>query len=67
MTPGPTAVATQKALLAAWALAESGNDYKLLIEGYRIPLIKTEETWAVDLQSILENKEEGMIYTGNES
>lgn len=64
LTPGPPAVATQKALLAAWALAESNNDYKLLIKGHRVPLMKNSQTWAIDLESILENREEGMIFTG---
>lgn len=64
LTPGPPAFATQKALLAAWALAESNNDYKLLIKGHRVPLMKNSQTWAIDLESILENREEGMIFTG---
>ena len=42
LTPGPAAVVTEKALTAAWALAESVNDYKLLMAGHRIPLVKTE-------------------------
>lgn len=65
-TPGPAAVVTQKALLAAWALAESYNDYKLLINGHKVAVMKSEATWAVDLDSVIANKAEGYIYTGIE-
>lgn len=64
LTPGPAAIATHKAILAAWALAESYNDYKLLVNGKRIPLIKNDRTWAVDLDSILNNQANGYIDTG---
>lgn len=64
LTPGPEAVATQQAILAAWALAESYNDYQLLIHGHRVPLMKTSASWATDLDSILENKTTGYIFTG---
>lgn len=29
-----------------------------------MPLNKTEATWAVDLESVINNREEGCIYTG---
>lgn len=64
LTPGPAAAATQKAILAAWALAESVNDYKLLCSGHKVPTMKTEASWAVDLDSVLANKADGYIYTG---
>ena len=64
LTPGPAAVATQQTLLSAWALAESVNDYWLLINGHKVPLMKTDATWAIDLETVLENTEEGYIYTG---
>lgn len=64
LTPGPAAVVTKQALIMAWALAESINDYKLLINGHKVPLNKTEATWAVDLESVINNREEGCIYTG---
>ena len=66
LTPGPTAAATQQALLAAWALAESVNDYKLLICGYPVQMMKTESSWAVDLDSVIKDKEEDCIYTGTD-
>lgn len=66
LTPGPAAAVTQKALLAAWALAESYNDYKLLINGHKVAPMKSEATWAMDLESVISNKTEGYIYTGAE-
>jgi hypothetical protein len=53
MTPGPAAVVTQKLIQAAWSLAESRNDYRLLINGRRVPVIKDEASWATDLGSIV--------------
>ena len=64
MTPGPTAAVTQQTLLSMWALAESLNDYRLLIHGYRVQTIKTESSWAVDLASVLEKRQDDFIYTG---
>ncbi|MGN0733966.1 MAG: DUF5702 domain-containing protein [Emergencia sp.] len=64
ITPGPAAAATQKALIAAWALAESNNDYRLLMRGHRVPIMKTEATWAIDLESIVNNTEKDVVYTG---
>lgn len=68
LTPGPAAAATQKAILAAWALAESVNDYRLLTDGHKVADMKTDATWAVDLDSILEHRGgDGYIYTGIDS
>ena len=64
LTPGPMAAATKAAILAAWALAESGNDYKLLIRGLPVPMMKTQASWAVDLDSVINNTAEGYIDTG---
>lgn len=53
LTPGPAAAATQKLLEAAWALAESNNDYNLLISGKKVPFVKTKASWAVDLDAVI--------------
>ena len=66
LTPGPAAAVTQKALLAAWALAESINDYKLLRNGKLVPIRKTASSWAVDLESVIANKADGYIDTGTD-
>ncbi len=52
LTPGPVAAATEKAILLAWAAAESQNDWKLLIDGKKVPLRKDDRSWAVDLEEI---------------
>ena len=53
LTPGAAAPITQKVLEAAWALAESSNDYKLLANGKKVPAIKDKNSWAIDLESIV--------------
>ena len=64
LTPGPAALVTQKALLSAWALAESINDYRLLIDHHKVPVMKSDATWAVDLDSVVANTSDKYIYTG---
>lgn len=56
IAPGPQAAAVQKLLQAGWALAESRNDYQLLIQNKKVPLRKDRQSWAVDLESILESR-----------
>ena len=65
-TISPGNIPLEQSILASWALAESENDYRLLIHGKPVPIKKTEETWAVDLQSVMENRAYNMIDTGNE-
>lgn len=38
-------------IVGLWSYAESINDVKLLFEGEKIPLTKTKNTWATDLES----------------
>ncbi len=52
LVPGAGAVAAQAALASAWAYAESVNDANLLMKGYRVPLTKDEESWAISLENI---------------
>lgn len=64
LTP-EAASATARSVLAAWAYAESVNDYKLLIEGYPVMTVKSDDAWATDLDSVLaEDGADGCIYTG---
>lgn len=37
----------------AWALLEAENDVRILENGGKIPVIKTKETWATDIKSII--------------
>lgn len=55
LTPGPWAAATQKAIQAAWSLAEARNDYIILLKGGKVPFCKTDNSWATDLKSILKS------------
>ncbi|MEA4922804.1 MAG: DUF5702 domain-containing protein [Eubacteriaceae bacterium] len=63
ITPGPGGIATQLVLAEAWALAEAENDMQLLEHGKKVPIYKTKKTWAVDLDSIVKNKETKYIDT----
>lgn len=64
ITPGPAAAATYQGIIAAWALAESVNDYELLRNRHNVPIWKNEQQWAIDLDSVINNKEKGCVYTG---
>lgn len=67
LTPGPAALVTKQSLAAAWALAESINDYKLLTNGRTVQFIKTKESWAIDIDSVLNNTADKYIDTGCET
>lgn len=60
------APATQQALIAAWAYAESVNDYRLLVHGKKVPLMKDDDSWAVNLKSIITNPNPEYIDNNNE-
>lgn len=42
-----------------WALAEAENDMLLLEHGRKVPVYKTTGTWAIDIESIIENIRNG--------
>ncbi|MBR3756693.1 MAG: hypothetical protein IKK48_06235 [Firmicutes bacterium] len=66
VNPGAAEV-TAQSILAAWAYAESINDYHLLLEGYPVASVKTDDSWATGLDAVLETDGvEGCIYTGIE-
>lgn len=54
---GPFAGLSYLGILEAWALAESINDVKILENGGKIPIAKNARTWAVDIESVLADKE----------
>ena len=60
------APATQQALIAAWAYTESVNDYRLLVHGKKVPLMKDDDSWAVNLKSIITNPNPEYIDKDNE-
>ena len=64
LTPS-AAPATAQSIMTLWAYAESVNDYRLLAEGYPVPKMKTDASWATDLDAVLADDDvEGCIYTG---
>ena len=64
---GPAAPAAQQALMAAWALLESENDYLLLINGKKVPFHKDTASWATHLEGIGQAAVQGYIDPGNET
>lgn len=53
-------------VMTVWALGESAADLKALLAGDRVPLIKTRETWKMDLDGLLALGEHGKVETGQE-
>ena len=64
ITPGPLGAVTQFAIATSWAAAEAANDVKLLHKGHKVPIIKTDLSWAIDLDSVLKgySTEDSCIY-----
>lgn len=61
MTPGAAAVATQAALASTWAYAEADNDVELLWQGKKVPMVKDDSTWAIELDNAIEGVFGGTI------
>lgn len=66
LTPGAAAAATQAALTATWAYAESDNDVELLWQGKKVPMVKDSSTWAIDLDTAIEGVFGGTVSPTNE-
>ncbi|MDD2483432.1 MAG: DUF5702 domain-containing protein [Eubacteriales bacterium] len=56
--PGAAAPAAAILIAIGWAAAEAANDLGRLAKGDRVPLYKTTADWMIDLDSLLEKKEE---------
>ncbi len=54
-------------LLFAWAYAESVYDVRLLLEGGKVPLVKTEDTWHYSLSGMLGFATDTVVETENSS
>lgn len=65
ITPGPEAAITRGLLNEAWAFFESENDYKLMVNGKKVPKIKDEKSWATTITTIVENREHDYIDMNN--
>ena len=69
ITPGPEAVITQAALIAAWAAMEAELDIKTLDEGGKVPVFKDSSSWKTDINGKVaagkgEFEERGYGYEG---
>ena len=67
MAPGPAGVLVEVVLAELWAAAEAENDVRLLEHGKMVPLLKSEASWATDLDSVLEGADEGYIDPSNQA
>ena len=70
LTPGPMAAITQGLILESWALLEARNDIELLYAGEKVPLLKGDANWAIDLDNVLEKEfetEERELDTGKKA
>lgn len=57
ITPGPGSVATQVIIMEAWAAIEAESDINDLLDGGRVPLIKTAATWRTDIGAVVDSEE----------
>lgn len=48
----------KQGILAAWAYAESISDIRILVEGGKVSLVKTQEQWHTDIKSLSTSTEE---------
>lgn len=69
LSPGPAAVLTQAVILETWAYQEAENDINILYEGGTVPLLKTDENWALTLENVFnedgsekEHKDKHIVY-----
>lgn len=59
LTPGPFAPLTQLLIITAWSALEAYNDLQNLKEANRIPFVKSESSWKVDLESVASGEFDG--------
>ena len=52
---------TEALLIEAWALAESENDYQIMIRGGKVPFKKSSQEWATQIENVAEGIAEGYI------
>lgn len=56
VAPGIGSTVAYGALLFLWASAESYVDFSVLVQGGKVPLLKSAQTWQTDLKAILSKK-----------
>ena len=52
---------TEALLIEAWALAESENDYQIMIRGGKVPFKKSSQEWATQIENVAGGIAEGYI------
>lgn len=57
ITPGPLGLATQLIIAEAWALLETKEDMKTLLDGGRVPILKSADEWQTGLGGVLDGDE----------
>ncbi len=67
LTPGPWVPLTQLVLVGIWSGVEAYNDLDLLLSGKKVPFLKTESSWATDIDSILKGVYKGDSQEGGKS
>lgn len=67
ITPGAGAPVTQAIIVETWAMLESENDWKLITNGEKVPLIKTRDSWALDETVLKEDDFNGFVNPHNKS
>ena len=50
----------KQGILLAWAYGEAMMDARTLLEGKKVPLVKSQDTWKLSLESILDIKDHGL-------
>lgn len=55
VTPGLLGAVTTVAIVEIWAGIETSKDMDTLLDGGRVPFIKTEATWETDIDSVLDS------------
>lgn len=54
LTPGPLAPITQLILITCWSGIEATNDLDILLDGGKVPMVKSEKEWAYNLEDLLQ-------------
>ena len=57
ITPGPLGLLTQLIIAEAWALLETEQDMKDLLDNKRVPILKSADEWQTGLGAVLDSDE----------
>lgn len=62
---GPLTAVISFFILSIWALGEAAGDVKALLHGQKVPLWKSEATWRLDLDNLLQMGRSGNVGSGS--